>query len=222
MRTDIVPAEIAQHFAESTVTHPLSAIEIAPRSSALSKNALTARHRGFAFRPLDIALDMPLLHRWFIDDRATFWNMQDKSVAEVSAFYQARVDSGHARAHIGLENDVPAFLIECYDPAHDEVGEHYDVLRGDMGMHLFVAPASTPRHGYTRHVFTALMTFIFETLDARRVVVEPDTRNTRIHALNRAMGFVYANEVSFREKTASLAFCTRENFQAAIQKENLS
>jgi RimJ/RimL family protein N-acetyltransferase len=62
------------------------------------------------------------------------------------------------------------------------------------------------------------MRFLFERLDAERIVVEPDARNERIHALNRAMGFVYAKNVAFREKTASLAFCTRADFYATLQK----
>jgi RimJ/RimL family protein N-acetyltransferase len=199
VRTDIATAEIALYPAP-------------PKRSPGTYN-------GFAFRPLDASRDAPLLHRWFVDERASFWNMQDKRVDEVEAVYQALADAGHATAWLGIERGTPAFLIECYDPVHDQIGEHYDVQPGDLGMHLFVAPASRPEHGYTRRVFAALMTFMFARLDARRIVVEPDARNTRIHALNRAMGFVYWKDVAFREKTASIAFCTREDFHAAIQKE---
>ena len=53
------------------------------------------------------------------------------------------------------------------------------------------------------------MRFLFDRLNAARVVVEPDANNAKIHALNLAMGFVYAGQARFREKTASLAFCTR-------------
>jgi RimJ/RimL family protein N-acetyltransferase len=181
--------------------------------------AHVVRPEAFHIRPLDAQCDAPTLHRWFIEERAAFWNMRDKSVADVAAFYQAIEDSGHACAWLGLQDGVPAFLFESYEPAHEEIGEHYDVRAGDLGMHLFVGPAAMRRSGYTRHVFETLMTFLFERLGAQRVVVEPDASNTRIHALNRAMGFVYTKDVAFREKAASLAFCTRAAFYAAVTQD---
>ncbi|QBR02727.1 GNAT family N-acetyltransferase [Paraburkholderia pallida] len=213
MRTDIVAEEIALNSAP-------------PRAASRVSAATRARHAthcasldGFQIRPLDPERDAPTLQRWFVEERAAFWNMREKSVSEVAAFYRAIEDSGHARAWLGLRHGAPAFLFESYDPAHDEAGEHYEVLAGDLGMHLFVGPAGTPEPGYTRHVFRTLMTFLFEQLTAERIVVEPDARNTRIHTLNRAMGFVYTRDVPFREKTASLAFCTRADFYAAIQQD---
>jgi RimJ/RimL family protein N-acetyltransferase len=178
------------------------------------------RH-GFRFRPLDPASDALLLHRWFAEPRARFWGMQDMRVKEVAEFYAALIGKGHAGVYLGLdERGTPAFLIECYDPAHDEVGEHYAVQPGDLGMHVFVAPARQAVHGYTRRVFAALLHFMFDDLGARRVVVEPDRDNTPIHALNRAMGFVYTGQqAAFRHKTAALAFCTPSNFHAALSKE---
>ncbi|NML31706.1 GNAT family N-acetyltransferase [Paraburkholderia antibiotica] len=205
MRTDIVADEIALRYAA-----PLPAVQRSPRVAGLSRSTAN----DFEIRALDVARDAPTLHRWFIEERAAFWNMRDKSVDEVAAFYQAIQDSGHAQAWIGSQHGASAFLFESYDPAHDEVGEHYAPLPGDLGMHLFVGPATKPVPGYTQHVFRSLMTFLFEQRDAMRIVVEPDARNTRIHALNRAMGFVYAKNVAFREKTASLAFCTRADFYA--------
>ncbi|CAG9262636.1 Protein N-acetyltransferase, RimJ/RimL family [Paraburkholderia unamae] len=199
MRTDIAADEIALRHAPA---------------------ARLAAHRDFHIRALDAQRDAPTLHRWFIEERAAFWNMRDKSVREVAVFYQDIEDSGHAQAWLGMQHGAPAFLFESYDPVHEEVGEHYDVCAGDIGMHLFVGPATTRTPGYTRRVFESLMMFLFERLGARRIVVEPDSRNTRIHALNRAMGFTYAKDVTFREKTASLAFCTRADFYAAIAQDN--
>lgn len=213
MRTDIAPAEIALRPATSLVAARPADDPASSRRATLSANV-----DGFHIRPLDVGRDAPTLHRWFIEERAAFWNMQDKSVDEVAAFYQAIEDSGHAQAWIGTQQGASAFLFESYDPAHDEAGEHYNVCPGDLGMHLFVGPAAKPVRGHTHRVFQALMTFLFAHLDAKRIVVEPDARNTRIHALNRAIGFAYVKNVAFREKTASLAFCTRADFYAALQK----
>ncbi|MCG5076885.1 GNAT family N-acetyltransferase [Paraburkholderia tagetis] len=213
MRTEIVAEEIALHHA------PPRAASCASTITRARDETRAASPHGFQIRPLEPERDAPALHRWFVEERAAFWNMRDKSVDEVAAFYRAIEDSGHAQAWLGLRHGTPAFLFESYDPAHDEAGEHYTVRAGDLGMHLFVGPTATPVPGYTRHVFRTLMAFLFERLNAERIVVEPDARNTRIHALNRAMGFVYDKDVPFREKTASLAFCTRADFYAAIQQD---
>ena len=53
--------------------------------------------------------------------------------------------------------------------------------------------------GFSRDVFALVMRFLFDRLNAARVVVEPDANNAKIHALNLAMGFVYAGQARFRE-----------------------
>ena len=174
---------------------------------------------GLRIRALDLDADVPLMQRWFTMDYASFWGMQHKTEHEVRATYAALVRSGHAMAYAGLARGQAAFLLECYDPAHDELGRHYPVRPGDVGMHFFVGPPAVPMRGFTRRVFRTLMRFIFERLDARRVVVEPDARNDKVHVLNREMGFAYAGQVRLTEKLAALAFCTRESFCLSQREE---
>jgi RimJ/RimL family protein N-acetyltransferase len=59
------------------------------------------------------------------------------------------------------------------------------------------------------------MAHLFEDPVVRRVVVEPDVRNTAVHALNEAVGFLPEREIGKPEKEALLSFCTRERFLAA-------
>jgi RimJ/RimL family protein N-acetyltransferase len=178
--------------------------------------------RNVAIRALDIERDPPLLHRWFTMDYAAFWNMQDQSERDIRELYRAMTDSGHATACMGLVDDAPAFLVECYDPSNDELARHYPVRAGDVGMHFLVGPPQQRVHGHSRLVFRSLMRFIFDRLQARRVVVEPDVRNDKVHVLNREMGFAFERYVQLPHKLARLAFCTREQFviaQAHIDQE---
>jgi RimJ/RimL family protein N-acetyltransferase len=170
---------------------------------------------GFVFRLLRIAEDIPMLHAWFREERAAFWLMQDKTEDEVRRTYQSMMDSGRATTYIGVHAGRPAFLAECYDPAHDRIRAYYEVRAGDLGMHIFIAPADVRIPGFTRSAFHALMRFMFDHLGAQRIVVEPDANNHRVHALNRSAGFVYDRDVPFFEKIASLAFCTRREFETA-------
>ncbi|WP_439891018.1 GNAT family N-acetyltransferase [Ralstonia sp. 25C] len=170
---------------------------------------------GFTFHLLRIPEDIPTLHRWFQPERASFWLMRDKTEAEIGHIYKQLMDSGHATAYLAWRGGQPAFLAECYDPAHDRIRAFYDVQPGDLGMHIFIGPSDVCIAGYTRTVFFALMRFMFVHLGAARIVVEPDADNTRIHAINRAAGFVYDRNVAFPEKIASLAFCTQRDFEQA-------
>lgn len=199
--------------------------------SALARRARPAA--GFAAAREDFAWDEPgvgrfttrlaegedaaLLHGWVTAPHAGFWNMADKTLAEVGDFYAGLNASGHARAEIGLFEGRPVFLTEIYDPSHDQVAEHYAPRPGDRGMHVLTAPVERRIRGFTLAVMRAVMARVFDDPWVRRVVVEPDIRNDKIHALNLKVGFEYDRPIQFREKTAHLAFCTREAFFASVE-----
>jgi RimJ/RimL family protein N-acetyltransferase len=173
---------------------------------------------AFAIRPLDPFADAELLHGWVTDPKAAFWMMQDATLPDVEREYMRIAAAEHHEAFIGLHEGRPAFLMESYDPARLELVGLYDALPGDVGMHFLVAPTDTPVSGFTRAVITTVMASLFADPANLRVVVEPDVRNTAVHALNAAVGFVPEREVVKPEKTALLSFCTREQFEATQQE----
>ncbi|MCC5580337.1 acetyltransferase [Microtetraspora sp. AC03309] len=176
-----------------------------------------ARLGEFAVRPLDPDADAELLHGWVTHPKATFWMMQDADVARVREEYRAITRHPHHDAFVGLVNGRPSFLAEQYDPAHVELAGLYDAADGDVGMHFLCAPSDTPVHGFTLAVITTVMEMLFADPAVRRVVVEPDIRNTAVHALNAAVGFDVVGPVEKPEKTALLSFCTRDRFLAATR-----
>lgn len=173
----------------------------------------------FSLRRLDVPGDIPLLHHWVTRDHARFWNMQHLSPAELEDFYRRLMGSGHACAYMGVHDGRPSFLVECYDPQQDQIGEHYDVQPGDRGMHILVAPAERPISGFTFAVMRTILEFIFSDPAARRVIIEPDVRNDKVHMLTKRVGFRYDRLVTLREKTANLAFCTRRQYAAACRRK---
>ncbi|MCP1365317.1 acetyltransferase, partial [Halomonas sp. BBD48] len=168
----------------------------------------------FHLRAVRLPDDIALIHDWVSREYAHFWGMNGDSAAQVQAFYQAMHDSPHSQAFLGAFEDRPAFLVECYQPEHDPIGAHYPVQPGDRGMHFLVAPVETRIHRFSWGVLSTVMHLMFSAADTRRVVVEPDVNNARIHPLNRRAGFAYDRQVALPEKTAHLAFCTRAQFQA--------
>ncbi|MEU8542702.1 GNAT family N-acetyltransferase [Streptomyces sp. NPDC048717] len=167
---------------------------------------------------VDPAADAPLLHRWVNEERARFWGMHGTTVAEVRDIY-AHLDA--LPTHHGFlvhRDDVPVALFQTYEPEADRVSECYDVQPGDIGIHLFLAPSTTPEPGFTEHLLTALLDF---ALTARtRVVGEPDAANTQALTRLARTGFTLGPEivlpeidlpeVHLPEKQARLVFYTRK------------
>lgn len=173
----------------------------------------------FTFRPVEPDADAPLLQGWLAHPKSAFWRMGDLDVEAVAAYNRELAADPGQDAFVGLHDGEPAFLVERYDPRGLLAGVH-DAAPGDVGMHFLVAPTDTPVHGFTRAVITAVMAFLFADPAVRRVVVEPDVRNTAVHALNRHVGFVEDRVVELPPgggagpgKRALLSFCTREDFR---------
>lgn len=166
-----------------------------------------------SLRRLDLERDLACLHRWVSAPYAQFWGLTGASEAEVRAVYQGICRE--AEVWLGYHGQTPAYLVETYDPRNAPVGEYYRTAPGDRGMHLLVAPTEQPIAGFTLAVMRCVLEFLFSTPDVERVVVEPDLRNTKIHALNRKVGFRYQRILELPNKTAHLAFCTRNDFDRA-------
>ncbi|MGW1520666.1 GNAT family N-acetyltransferase [Streptomyces sp. NPDC002287] len=169
----------------------------------------------FSIRPLDPFADAELLHAWVTHPKAGFWMMRDATLTDVEREYVRITAHEHHHAFLGLHEGRPAFLMESYDPARVELAGLYEARPGDVGMHFLVAPTDTPLSGFTRAVITTVMAALFADPATQRVVVEPDVRNTAVHALNEAVGFVAEGPVTKPEKEALLSFCTRAQFEAA-------
>ncbi|WP_242667536.1 GNAT family N-acetyltransferase [Flavobacterium sp. AJR] len=169
----------------------------------------------FELRPIDLETDMPLLHDWVNRDYAVYWGMNGFSLQEVYDSYREILEK--TDVYMGVFNGDISFLLECYNPETDSIGDYYKVEKGDKGMHILVAPLEIPVNKFTWTIFTVILDFIFCDAKNQRVVVEPDARNHKIHALNRKAGFVFQTEIDLPHKKAHLEFCTREDYYKALQ-----
>ncbi|WP_339488653.1 GNAT family N-acetyltransferase [Pseudomonas sp. EL_65y_Pfl2_R95] len=170
-----------------------------------------------SLRPLQVHGDIEVIHPWYQMDYAHYWNMQDMTLEATRDFYVGAAATGTFQAYMGLHRNQPAFVMECYDPGCDEVGRHYDVQPGDIGMHFFTGPCSQPVANFTRDILRVVMAFLFDELGAHRVVVEPDLRNGKVHRLNQMVGFVNHAVIELPSKQAQLAFCTPADFANSLK-----
>lgn len=171
----------------------------------------------FALTFVDPAADAPLLHRWVTHPKSAFYLLQDAELPDVEREFTDIAASEHHDAFLGLHEGEPRFLMERYDPAHVELKGLYEARPGDVGMHFLCAPTDTPVHGFTLAVITTVMDMLFADPATERVVVEPDVRNTAVHALNEAVGFRVERTLAKPEKNAYLSMCTRDQFKAACE-----
>lgn len=164
----------------------------------------------FSIQPLSLTRDIANVHRWVNMDYARYWAMQNTSLEEVTRVYKKLCDT--QAVYAGFYNGALAFLIELYDPQRDILRYYYAHQRGDLGMHILMAPATAPIRHFSRTVFTCVMQFLFSLPQVDRVVVEPDARNEKIHRLNLMAGFIYHQRVHLPHKVAALATATRAQF----------
>jgi RimJ/RimL family protein N-acetyltransferase len=169
----------------------------------------------FELRPIDLDIDIPLLHNWVNRDYAVYWGMNGFSLQEVYDSYSKILEK--TNVYMGIFNDDVSFLLECYNPEEDTIGEYYQVKKGDKGMHILVAPFEKSISNFTWSIFTVILDFIFSDANNQRVIVEPDARNHKIHLLNKKAGFVFQNIVELPHKKAHLEFCTRKDYYKALQ-----
>jgi len=164
--------------------------------------------------PLNLDLDLDLLHAWVTHPRSHFWGLQGANHDRVREEYARIAANPHHHAWLGSDDDgTPLFLAETYDPAHSELAGHYPVRPGDLGMHVLVAPPTTPRSGVTSAVMRAVLDFCFADPRVDRVVVEPDVRNEAIARKNAEVGFVEEGRITLPGKVARLSFCTRSGYE---------
>ncbi len=171
-------------------------------------------------RPFDLENDILKLYAWVTRPYAKYWGMQGYTLAQFEEEYKKTESQEHHHICIGVLNDDPIFLMEYYSPNNDSIADHYEVLPGDTGMHILVAPAEKKISKFTWNVFTTVMDFLFSNPKTKRIVVEPDVMNQKIHVLNTKAGFRYQKEIQLPHKKAHIALCTRMDYENAIQNSH--
>ncbi|MFF1545200.1 GNAT family N-acetyltransferase [Streptomyces sp. NPDC058291] len=173
-------------------------------------------------RPLHPEGDATVVHAWVSQERAVFWGMTGLTRDQVAETYAhlATLETHHA--FLAELDGVPVALLQTYEPAADRIREVYEVRAGDIGVHLLLAPAgeggATP--GWSAALMGVFASYVLLGLDRRRVVVDPDVRNTKAVARFLRQGFeagpvvtlpeVDLPDVYLPEKKAQLAFLHRD------------
>jgi penicillin amidase len=163
----------------------------------------------FTHRPVDPVGDLDLIHGWVSQPRARFWGMTTYTRDEVGEVYTYLDGLTTHHAYLVHRDGSPVAIFQTYDPAHDAVGETYDVQEGDIGCHLFVGPADEPEPGFTGRLTAYLLGVVLADPAVQRIVAEPDVGNAASIARAERTGLRRGEVVQLPDKTAQLAFISR-------------
>lgn len=175
----------------------------------------------YTFRTLILPEDTALLHAWIATEHATYWGMPTATATEIAAEYRGLLSTADYQVLLGLdETGTEKFLLELYNPESAALGEAYNYVRGDRGLHFLAPQTSEPQPGFTLEALTQAMRHAFTRPGVERVIVEPDLRNKAIQALNARVGFRPVRPIALSEpdgpiKQALLSVCTRNDFEQA-------
>jgi hypothetical protein len=163
----------------------------------------------FTHRPVDPVADLDVLHGWVTQPRATFWGMTTYTRDEIGEVYAYLDGLSTHHAYLVHRDGVPVAIFQTYEPAHDPVGETFEVRDGDLGCHLFVGPADAPEPGFTGRLVAYLVGIVLADPSVQRIVAEPDVANAASIARAERIGLQLGDVVELADKTAQLAFITR-------------
>ncbi|MFE6956864.1 GNAT family N-acetyltransferase [Streptomyces sp. NPDC057696] len=169
--------------------------------------------------PVDPAADLDVIHGWVREERARFWGMEGASREQVRETYEHLDSLTTHHAHLVRLDGEPVALFQTYEPEADRVSECYEVEDGDIGVHFLIAPATGGAvRGFTGALMSVLVAYALEGHGKRRIVVEPDARNTKAVALLERAGFELGPEIVLPEIDLPEVFLPQKRARIAFLK----
>lgn len=165
------------------------------------------------FTVLDPVAELDLLHDWVTRPASHFWGLSELPREELRDLYLFVDGLPSHHAFLVRRDGLPIVLLQTYEPENDPLGEVYDALPGDAGLHFLLGDRGAPVAGFTSLVADAMAEFLFAGPDVDRLVIEPDVRNERAVARAVKSGFELGPHVDLPTKTGQLAFLTRERWE---------
>lgn len=161
---------------------------------------------------LGLPKDADKIYGWTRGEDARSWGMREHNRETVRAIYAYLDQSPHHSARLWWLDGRPVGLTQTYAPEAEAVGECYPVRPSDLGVHFLVAPIADRPPGLTDLLGDHALRSAFADPVVYRLVVEPDIANHRAIERMQQLGFVCGPVIELPEKTAQLAFLTRDRW----------
>lgn len=154
----------------------------------------------FRLRAVDPTGDDPaMLVSWFARPHLVETWEQEWSEAKWRADSTHRLAGDYSRPLIVSLDGAEIGYVELYRPARDEIARLYPVDPYDMGIHIATADPALTGRGVMSGWLAELAQALFDADSrCRRVVLEPDARNSRIRRALTRHGWTDAGEFDVR------------------------
>ncbi|MGW0188001.1 GNAT family N-acetyltransferase [Streptomyces sp. NPDC003362] len=160
----------------------------------------------FLLVPVRVERDLRLVSHWMNDPAvAAFWKLSGPP--EVTEKHlRAQLDGdGRSVPCLGVLDGTPIGYWEIYRADLDPLARHYPARPHDTGIHLLVGDVGHRGRGLGSMLLGAVADLILERRSAcRRVIAEPDLRNTASLSAFLRAGFRLTTEVDLPDKRAAL------------------
>ena len=160
----------------------------------------------FRLVPVEPARDLALVTRWMNDPAvAEFWELAgEQRITEDHLRAQVEGD-GRSVPCLGVLDGTPMSYWEIYRADLDPVARYYPARPQDTGIHLLIGGVADRARGLGGTLLRAVSDLVLDQRPGcRRVIAEPDLRNTPSVAAFLSAGFRFAAEVELPEKRAAL------------------
>jgi RimJ/RimL family protein N-acetyltransferase len=156
--------------------------------------------------PVRLERDLRLLSLWMNDPAvAAFWELQGPPERTAEHVRTQLDGDGRSVPCIGVLDGTPMSYWEIYRADLDPLARYYPARPHDTGLHLLVGGVPDRGRGLGTTLLRAVADLVLDRRPrCRRVVAEPDVRNTPSLAAFLGAGFRYAAEVDLPDKRAAL------------------
>ncbi|WP_156685580.1 GNAT family N-acetyltransferase [Mycobacterium sp. Marseille-P9652] len=159
----------------------------------------------YAFRLVDPDADAEMIAEWMRRPHlAEAWEY----VWPVSRWHRhlrAQLDGGYSRPFIASMDGIDRAYIELYRVAKDSIADRYDCHPYDLGIHAGIADLTIVNKGVAQFVLPYFVASVL-TMEpgCRRVVFDPDHRNTMARRFCESSGCVFLGEHDMANRRMAL------------------
>ncbi|WP_286738970.1 GNAT family N-acetyltransferase [Psychrobacter sp. UBA3068] len=174
--------------------------------------AVEAYSKAFGLRAVKYPEDMPMLYQWMHAEHVVEQWQLHLPMPQLRVHFEKMLADDHQRLYIVLCEDMPIGYVEIYEGARDRLSHYYKAEENDMGWHLLLGDTAVVGKGYLKPIVMMLSKFIFEHTDAKKIVVEPDSKVEVYKWVADSFAYHVQRLIDMPEKKASLYFCHRDEF----------
>jgi hypothetical protein len=157
-------------------------------------------------------IDLPLVFEWVNQPYAIpFWQMNGSYQQLADAFINMEQSYGELSL-AGYRHGELVCQLDIYDPFTDPIKDCYSPLKGDMGVHLLVAPGKKPVPDFTAKLLYFLLECLFRYSGILRIIGEPDEANEAANRLLQKLSFQFHQVIQLPSKKANFYTISRNQF----------